>query len=277
MEAKLKKWLIVAALLLVALVSFLPVADKMSAPATHARTIASIDDKISTVLALTASSTLASAGISAVPDDTATPIAEKLADFSEYFLVILCVLYAEKYLLTILGAGVFKILIPCACVLFGISLFWNPKVCRHIAAKLVFVGLALAIVIPLSVRTSDMIYDVYKSSIDGTIQSAQELSDETLSLTEAKSDAGLIERILDGLSETVNSLLNKAAKIVNRFIESIAVMVVTSCLIPLLVLLFFLWLIKAVTGIDANEVVRRRRAQLRGGAAEDTKAHDAAP
>jgi hypothetical protein len=45
-------------------------------------------------------------------------------------------------------------------------------------------------------------------------------------------------------------------------------MIVTSCLIPLLVLLFFLWLVKTVTGIDANEALRRRRAERRGGKIE---------
>ncbi len=263
MEVRLKKWIIVAALLLVAVISLLPIADKLSAPATHAKTIASIDEKISKVLTLTASATIASAGISAIPDDTATPISEKLADFSEYFLVILCVLYMEKYLLTIVGAGVFRILIPIACVLAGVSLFWNPKSLRRLAARLVFIGLALVIVIPASVRTSDMIYDVYKSSIDETITSAQELSEETLSLTEAESDKGLLEKVLEGLSETLDSLLNKAAKILNRFIESIAVMIVTSCLIPLLVLVFFLWVVKYVTGIDAYDRLRRYRAGRR--------------
>ena len=264
MEAKLKKSIFIAFLILVAVVSFLPIADKASSPASHAKTIASIDEKISTVLTLTAATTLASAGVSAIPDDTATPIAEKLADFSEYFLVVLCVLYTEKYLLTIIGAGVFKILVPIACALVGVSLFWNPKSLRHLAGKLLLVGLALYIVIPAGVKTSDMIYDVYKTSIDATVTSAQELSDETLSLTEAKEDQGLIDRILEGLSETLDSLLGKASRILNRFVESLAVMIVTSCLIPLLVLLFFLWVIKMITGIDTAELIRRRRAQRRG-------------
>ena len=267
MEVKLKKAIIIAALLLVAVISFLPLADKVSAPASHAKTVASIDDKITTVLTLTAASTLASAGVSAIPDDTATPIAEKLADFSEYFLVILCVLYAEKYLLTILGAGVFKILIPIVCALLGVSLFWNPKQLRYLAAKLFLVGLALLLVIPASVKTSDMIYDVYRSSIDETISSAQEISEETMSLSEAGADKGLLERVLEGLSETIDTLTGKAAKLLNRFIESIAVMIVTSCLIPLLVLLFFLWLVKTVTGIDTNELIRRRRAEQRADSA----------
>ena len=88
-----------------------------------------------------------------------------------------------------------------------------------------------------------------------------------MSLSEAGADKGLLERVLEGLSETIDTQTGKAAKLLNRFIESIAVMIVTSCLIPLLVLLFFLWLVKTVTGIDTNELIRRRRAEHRADSA----------
>ena len=35
-------------------------------------------------------------------------------------------------------------------------------------------------------------------------------------------------------------------------------MIVTSCIIPILVLLFFLWVIKLVTGTDLTERLRKR-------------------
>ena len=119
---------------------------------------ASIDEKVDTVMKLTATATLASVGISAIPDDTATPIAEKLTDFTEYFLLILCVLYAEKYLLSVVGAGAFKVLIPLACLLFGASLFFAGKKLRPLALKLAALAVALYLVIPLSITVSDMIY-----------------------------------------------------------------------------------------------------------------------
>jgi hypothetical protein len=36
----------------------------------------------------------------------------------------------EKYLLTVIGTGVFKVLIPLACALFGVSLFCAPQKLR---------------------------------------------------------------------------------------------------------------------------------------------------
>lgn len=79
------------------------------------------------MLELTAASTAASAAITLLPGDTATPIAEKLADLSGYFLIVLCAIFLEKYLLTITSYVSFTILIPAACALGIAALF--PKSC----------------------------------------------------------------------------------------------------------------------------------------------------
>ena len=262
-EATLKKILVSVLLLLLAVFSFLFLSDRAAAPATHASTVSVIDEKTEDVLKLTASASLASFGVSAIPGDTATPIASKLADFSEYFLLILCVLYAEKYLIGIIGAGVFKVLIPCACLLCIVSLWRNPQLFRRVAFKLAAVGIALYLIIPVSFKVSDLIYGAYRESIDSTIDAAETLSDETAPLADAAGDKGLVATILDRLSETATSLTDKAVDTVNRFVETMAVMIVTSCIIPLLVLLFFLWVIKQLTGIDLSSglpLPRRRGA-----------------
>jgi len=200
-ETALKKILLAALLLGLALFSFLFLADKAAAPATHAATVGVIDEKTEDVLKLTASASLASFGVSAIPGDTATPIAGKLADFAEYFLLILCVLYSEKYLLGIIGAGVFKVLIPCACVLAGVSLVCHPRLFRRLAVKLAAVGIALYLLIPFSFKVSDMIYGAYRGTIDATIDAAETLSDETAPLADAAGDKGLVASILDRLSD----------------------------------------------------------------------------
>ena len=79
----LSRTVICLALILFAVLSFFPLAARFSAPERYTEYTASIDAKTDTVLKLMAASTVTSAGISAIPGDTATPIAEKLADFSE--------------------------------------------------------------------------------------------------------------------------------------------------------------------------------------------------
>ena len=258
-EAALKKILLSALLLLLAVFSFLFLADRAAAPATHAATVGVIDEKTEDVLKLTASASLASFGVSAIPGDTATPIAGKLADFSEYFLLILCVLYSEKYLIGIIGAGVFKVLIPVACAL---------GIVRRLGFKLAAVGLALYLIIPISFKVSDLIYGAYRESIDTTISAAETLSDETAPLADAAGDKGLVASILDRISETATSLTDRAVDTVNRFVETLAIMIVTSCVIPLLVLLFFLWVIKQLTGIDVGAALPGPRRRTRRGKEE---------
>ncbi len=240
------------ALVAFAVLSVFPVAQKAAEPERYAAYTASLDEKTETVLTLMAAATVTSAGISAIPGDTATPIADKLADFSEYFLLILCVLYAEKYLLTLLPMGVFRILVPLTCLTFIGGRIWNPRWMDRQGFKLALISLAMLCVIPLSIRTSDLIYDTYRQSIENTIVSAEQLSDETTELAEAE-DTGMLQTILRGLSETKNSITEKASKVMNRFVESLAVMIVTSCLIPILVLMFFVWIVKQLTGVDMRE------------------------
>ena len=48
----------------------------------------------------------------------------------------------------------------------------------------------------------------------------------------------------------MNDVVEQLKTVLNRFIEALAVMLVTSCLIPILVLLFFAWLVKLMLGIE---------------------------
>lgn len=263
MNNTLSKIAICAALVILAVVSFFPIAksfpdSKLYDGAVQTCT-ASIDEKTATVLRLTATATVTSAGISAIPGDTATPIAEKLADFSEYFLLILCVLYAEKYLLAILPAGVFRLLVPLACLFFAVGTVRSSRRWAMQGGKLLLVGLLMLCVIPVSLRVSDTIYDAYQDSINATISAAEELTETTDELVQAQEDQGLIDKILGKLKETTGSLTNRAADTLKRFVEAMAVMIVTSCVIPVLVLLFFLWVIKQLTGVDLRDYAPRRR------------------
>lgn len=252
------KIVICIALIAIALVSFFPIAQRYTAPDRYTDYVVSIDSKTETVLKLMAVSTVTSAGITAIPGDTATPIAEKLADFSEYFLLILCMLYAEKYLLTIIPYGVFKGLIPLVCALFVVGLVWNGQTMRRQGFKLLLIAAALLLVIPLSVRSSDMIYNTYQNSIDSTIASAEALTEETEELAAAE-DTNMLDRILKRINETTDGMVEKASTVLNRFVETLAVMIVTSCLIPILVLACFLWIVKQLTGVDFRDFAPRGR------------------
>lgn len=250
--------------ILLAALSFFFLSRTLSNPETFSDIFASIDSKIQSVLKLTASSTAASAGITAVPGDVGTPIAEKLADFSEYGVLILCVLYAEKYLLTILGSAVFRYILPAVCVLYILSFFRNLEGIKPVLQKIAAVSLALFLVIPLSIHISDTIYNTYQASIDSTIAAAEELAEEGELISEAGDDQNALQKVLGLLSDGTAGIAERGGEILNRFIESLAVMIVTSCLIPILVLIFFIWMINQILGINISVRMPRRRLPAKG-------------
>lgn len=242
MKKSSKQLIYVVVLLLVAILS-MSVGTKVSTSTkTHAKTIASLDDKKKTVLELTAASTAVSTAITFLPGDSGSTLAEKLMDLSSGFLIVLCAIFLEKYLLTITGYATFMILIPLACVWLGIWIFNRNEVLKRLAVKSVLFGLAIYLVVPASVKVSGLIEDTYRASIDSTIEAATGAKDETV---ESSKDI-----LLDKIKDKVSGITDEIQNSLNNFIESLAVLLVTSCLIPLLVLVFFIWIIKAILGVD---------------------------
>ena len=254
-----KKAALAALLVLAALLSIFAVGKRASNPAYHQASIDALAEKQETVLELTAASTAASAAITLLPGDTATPIAEKLADLSGYFLIVLCAIFLEKYLLTITSYVSFTILIPAACAL-GIAALFSEKLraaLGKLAWHLLLFALAIAFAIPAGVKVSSMIEDTYRASIEETIANAEQTTEDIQSATSGEADeseksglSGLFSKVTEGITGAATAAVEQLKTVLNRFIEALAVMLVTSCLIPILVLLLFAWLVKLMLGIE---------------------------
>ena len=251
-----KKAPIIAISLIVGLLSWFVVSGYVSSPEFHKDTLAELEEKQTTVLELSSASAAASAAITLIPGDTATPIANKLADLSSHFLLVLCAIFLEKYLLTITGTITFSILIPVSCLLYILYALFDWRSLRQLAAKLTAFGLLIFLVIPSSVWLSNMIEDTYQASIDQTIETAKEATAEieANASSEEQEDEGFLSGILsavtDGVSNVISGITEKAGELVNSFIEALAVMLVTCCVIPILVLLPFVWFAKILLAVD---------------------------
>lgn len=250
-----KKMVKVILPVIIALISLLVISKYAASPDFHAKTIAELDEKRATVLELTAASAATSAAITLLPGDTATPIADKLADLSSCFLIVICAIYLEKYLVTIMGWAAFAVLIPAGCALCTVNAClrqnqWK-QVLAKLSVKLIVFGLAIAFVVPASVKVSDMIESTYQSSIDATIQSAKQTTEEIGESAEAE-DEGVLSGLISKIENSVTDVTEKVQNVLNNFMEALAVMIVTSCVIPILVLLFFLSLIKMVLGVNIS-------------------------
>lgn len=235
--------------IIIALISIFVLGRYATSKNYNAKSIASLDKKKTTVLELTAASTATSAAISMIPGDTATPIADKLTDLSSDFLIVLCAIFLEKDLLIATGYATFFILIPGACLLYLLNIFLKSDVCKRLIVKLFLFGVAIFLLIPVSLKVSNLIETTYGSSINNTIESAMQTTDEIEQNTEEDKD-GEISWIISKVQGGVTGVTQKVQNVLNNFIEALAVMIVTSCVIPIVVLLFFAWLIKVILGID---------------------------
>lgn len=249
-----KIWITRAILVIVALFSIFVAAKYATSQEFHKKTLESLDEKRETVMELTGASTGVSVAITMIPGDAATPIADKLADLSSAFLLVLCAIYLEKYLVTLTGYATFYILIPAACALLLWDTIRRSEACRYMAKKLIFLGLAIVIAIPASVKVSDIIETTYQESIQETIDTAKETSEaiekEAETEEEEESTGGIFSSLINKVQETASGAVDKVEDSLNNFIEALAILIVTSCVIPILVILFFVWLIKITLNAD---------------------------
>ena len=163
------------------------------------------------------------------------------------------------YLLTITSYVSFTILIPAACAL-GIAALFSEKLraaLGKLAWHLLLFALAIAFAIPAGVKVSSMIEDTYRASIEETIANAEQTTEDIQSATSGEADegeksglSGLFSKVTEGITGAATAAVGQIKTVLNRFIEALAVMLVTSCLIPILVLLFFAWLVKLMLGIE---------------------------
>ena len=157
-------------LLVAALVSEFALRPHFEQVENWSGTIEVIDAKKTNVLALTTSSLALSAAITAIPDDTGTPVAEQLSQLAGNMGIVLAVLYLEKYLLTILSFLSFGVLIPIVCALFAISLgihgrLSTSRVLRVLGVRVLIVAAIAVSVVPASVWVTQRVDETYQVSI----------------------------------------------------------------------------------------------------------------
>lgn len=263
---------LIAAALIVMLLSIFVISKAAADPANHTRTLEALDEKKTDVLTMTATSAGAATAIAAIPGDATTPVANKLTDLTSYFLIILMVIFLEKYLVTLTGYAAFNILIPIACALFIAGIVAARRTLKVWAAKVAVFGVVIFLIIPASMKVSSIIEETHEISMENAIQEAEEITEEINESTD--SDGNIIEQALDKLAGGVSGLLDKGEQILNQFIESIAVMFVTSCLIPIAVLMFVLWLVKMMFEVQISvpgELPKKIARKMPGGKKKTTE------
>lgn len=157
----------------------------------------------------------------------------------------------EKYLITLVGFASFKILIPIACAPGFFALWKKDRFIRNVSLKLIAFAIIIYTIIPASVTISDLIYQTYEVSIQETVDTAEKTA--ALAETEDGEESGVIDKIIDLVKNTASTITSFATDILSNFIEALAIMIVTSCLIPVAVLMAFVWLSRLLFSIPIED------------------------
>lgn len=276
---KYKKEIIVAVILLIiAIISEFILADIFSDPNTYTWCYSTLDQKKTEVMTLTAVITGTSVVISAIPGNAGSAVASQLSSLSIYLLIILIFIYLEKYTLTVIGVLVFRILVPIIALFYMIALFYKKTyIFKSIANKLLAFGIVVSLIVPSSVYVSNMIQNTYDSSTEKAeledIITEETLPEEDIqeqAVDQSNENSGLWESLRIFPKEALNSIVQKEQEVIDNikngttdviekvkgqlatWIEQIAIMIVTSCVIPVITFLILWYLTKVIFNIQSK-------------------------
>ena len=207
----------------------------------------SIKESTETVMEFSGVTIAASLALSAFPNDFATPLAGTLSDLNTYFIFIFAVLFVEN-LIVIEGVKIaFVYIIPAACVLYILYEVLGKEFFKNFAIKMLVLGLAVIFVIPISTHFTEIVCADYLDYVDQTIEEANAGADKVNEVMASEEDEGTI---FDKLSEAfktaiqgMTDLLAYFEGVAKRCVNSIAIMIVTTFVLPMLTLFLFRWLL----------------------------------
>lgn len=243
-----KTFLTIAAAFLSALFFIFIAAPKFPETAFVRDSLQSVEESSDTVMKFSAATLSTSLAISALPDDFATPLAENLADMNTYFVAILVILFFEKLLLQYGIKAAFLFLIPAACGMWLISIATKKNLLKGLAIRLCILGLTVAFVVPCSTFITSIVTAELTEYVNETIA---ETEDGAGKLNGAMEDSGdektMFEKLSDLFHTAVNGISDLMAHFQNtirRCMNSIAILILTNCLMPLLTVFFLKWILE---------------------------------
>lgn len=237
-----RRMLIIIALLLIgAIISVFVFTGITTSGEMFKEIIEILNQKGNNVLTLTATTAATSTLISAIPGDAGIPIANEIANLSSWLLIITCAIQLEKFLVITMGYVSFGILIPVACVSGIIYQFSKKDAFKKFAIKFLIFSIILFLLIPTSVGVTKII-DESVDELNGLYeQNYEDIIDE-------KEEKGFFAKIFDSIEKNTEEIIENAEQSLNKLVNEIAGLVVTSIVIPILVFMLFVWIVNTFMG-----------------------------
>lgn len=213
----------------------------LSNPNLYKPIISILDSKRNSAMAISATASGVATAISLIPDDYGLPVATEISKASSYVMIAVCVLIMEKLLLSVFSILAFGIMIPLACVFRIIYLIGKKNLSLvHLSYKFAVFAVAVYLIVPLSVGVTELIEKVQDVSVESAMENIESIDNDL------DENSGFWAQIKGGASNAMEKLKVK----MSSFIDSVAVMIVTTCLIPFGVMLFVFWMIKTLFGVE---------------------------
>jgi len=252
-------------LLLAAVLSFFLAAAMLPQSGFVKDSLQSVEDSSNTVMEFSAATLSTSLAISALPDDFATPLADSLADMNIYFVAILAVLFLEKILIQYGIKAAFTILIPLSCLAGILFITTKKRFLKGLAFRLCILGLSVALVVPLSTHITEIVASDLTAYVDETIQETEDGAGKLNEAMEGGTEDKTIFEKLSDLFQTaihdISDLMLHFQNTIRRCMNSIAILLLTNCLMPLLTVFILKWILGELfhISIPAPSMRKQRR------------------
>ena len=211
-------------------------------------TIQHLEESQNTIMKFSGTTIATSLSLSALPNDFASPLASTVSDLNTYFIFIFAVLFVEK-LVVIEGIKISLVyIIPAACILYITAILTEKDVFKNFAKKLIILGISIIMVIPISTHFTETVCADYLAYVDETIEEADAGANKINDvMAEGNEEATFFDKLTDAFKtaiKDVNDLLAYFKNVVKKCVNSVAVMIVTTFVLPMMVMLLFRWLLK---------------------------------
>ena len=238
--------------------------------------IESVEESSNTVMKFSAATLSTSLAISALPDDFATPLADSLADMNIYFIAILVMLHFEQLLIRYGVKLAFAIAIPVACGIGILSILLKKELLKGIAARVAVLGLAVALVVPCSTHITNYVAADLTAYVENTIADTEDGADK---LNEAMDGGTEEQTIFEKLSDLFQTAINDMSNLMAHFqntirkcMNSIAILILTNCLMPIVNFFILKWILKETfhIALPMPQMRRKRHSDSDSGSGSST-------
>ena len=238
----------ILSLFLLAAISFFVVTARLPESDFVRDSLDSVEDSSDTVMKFSAATLSASLAISALPDDFATPLADSLADMNLYFVAILVMLFLEKILIRYGIKTAFAILIPLACFVGVLFVVTRSELLKSLAVRLCVLALAAAFVVPCSTRIAGVVAADLTAYVNETIEETEGGAGKLhRAMEEGGEDRTMFEKLSDLFQTAIRDLSDLMLHFQNtirKCMNSIAILILTNCLMPLLTFFVLKWILR---------------------------------